>query len=157
MLLDIHYFLLKSVRWEKKYSMSWSFWFVELSWIVFKNFLLKYRPRQGIWISFSRLIMNFVFQGGPYHDPLHNILGAYACYRPDVGYVQGMSFLAATLLLNMDETDAFIAFSNLLNRPAHMAFFRVDQPVVRPFCCVYLSIYLFSFLLFLSLFFLFIM
>lgn len=74
-----------------------------------------------------------MFQGGPYHDPLHNILGAYACYRPDVGYVQGMSFLAATLLLNMDETDAFIAFSNLLNRPAHMAFFRVDQPVVRQY------------------------
>lgn len=69
-------------------------------------------------------------QGGPFHDPLHNILGAYACYRPDVGYVQGMSFLAATLLLNMDEADAFITFSNLLNRTTHMAFFRVDQPMV---------------------------
>ncbi|XP_042856784.1 TBC1 domain family member 14-like [Penaeus japonicus] len=80
--------------------------------------------------SFWRLTVDRMFQGGPYHDPLHNILGAYACYRPDVGYVQGMSFLAATLLLNMDETDAFIAFSNLLNRPAHMAFFRVDQPVM---------------------------
>jgi len=27
------------------------------------------------------------FQGGPYHDVLHSILGAYTCYRPDVGYV----------------------------------------------------------------------
>ncbi|XP_076034464.1 TBC1 domain family member 12-like isoform X2 [Oratosquilla oratoria] len=72
-----------------------------------------------------------IFQkGGPFHDPLHNILGAYVCYRPDVGYVQGMSFLAATLLLNMEEGDAFQAFTNLLNRPAHMAFFRVDQPVM---------------------------
>lgn len=26
-------------------------------------------------------------QGGPYHDMLHSILGAYTCYRPDVGYV----------------------------------------------------------------------
>lgn len=26
-------------------------------------------------------------QGGPYHDTLHSILGAYTCYRPDVGYV----------------------------------------------------------------------
>nr|XP_027237732.1 TBC1 domain family member 14-like [Penaeus vannamei] len=85
-----------------------------------------------IRLDVSRTFPNLcIFQkGGPYHDPLHNILGAYACYRPDVGYVQGMSFLAATLLLNMDETDAFIAFSNLLNRPAHMAFFRVDQPVM---------------------------
>lgn len=26
-------------------------------------------------------------QGGPYYDVLHSILGAYTCYRPDVGYV----------------------------------------------------------------------
>uniref|UniRef100_A0A8C9G665 Rab-GAP TBC domain-containing protein n=2 Tax=Pavo cristatus TaxID=9049 RepID=A0A8C9G665_PAVCR len=26
-------------------------------------------------------------EGGPYHDTLHSILGAYTCYRPDVGYV----------------------------------------------------------------------
>lgn len=110
-----------------------------ISFKLFKNnFLQKCRSGQWIRIFFSILTMNFLFQGGPYHDPLHNILGAYACYRPDVGYVQGMSFLAATLLLNMDETDAFIAFSNLLNRPAHMAFFRVDQPVVRSFPCVHL-------------------
>ncbi len=29
----------------------------------------------------------FYFQRGPYHDVLHSILGAYTCYRPDVGYV----------------------------------------------------------------------
>ncbi|XP_028976352.1 TBC1 domain family member 14 isoform X2 [Esox lucius] len=29
----------------------------------------------------------FIFQkGGPYHDLLHSVLGAYTCYRPDVGY-----------------------------------------------------------------------
>jgi len=27
---------------------------------------------------------------------------AYVFYRPDVGYVQGMSYLAAMLLLSMD-------------------------------------------------------
>uniref|UniRef100_S4RWX3 TBC1 domain family member 14 n=1 Tax=Petromyzon marinus TaxID=7757 RepID=S4RWX3_PETMA len=69
-----------------------------------------------------------IFQkGGPYHDVLHSVLGAYTCYRPDVGYVQGMSFIAAVLLLNMDTADAFIAFANLLNRPCQMAFFRVDH------------------------------
>ncbi|TWW63739.1 TBC1 domain family member 14 [Takifugu flavidus] len=66
-------------------------------------------------------------QGGPYHDVLHSILGAYTCYRPDVGYVQGMSFIAAVLVLNLDTADAFIAFSNLLNKPCQMAFFRVDH------------------------------
>ena len=41
-----------------------------------------------------------------------------------------MAFLAAVLLLNMEETDAFICFSNLINRPMQMAFFSVDQPMV---------------------------
>ncbi|XP_077445910.1 TBC1 domain family member 14 [Stigmatopora argus] len=69
-----------------------------------------------------------IFQeGGPYHDVLHGILGAYTCYRPDVGYVQGMSFIAAVLILNLDTADAFVALANLLNRPCQMAFFRVDH------------------------------
>ena len=30
-----------------------------------------------------------IFQeGGPYFQLLHNVLGAYVCYRPDIGYVQ---------------------------------------------------------------------
>uniref|UniRef100_H3DRG6 TBC1 domain family member 14 n=1 Tax=Tetraodon nigroviridis TaxID=99883 RepID=H3DRG6_TETNG len=69
-------------------------------------------------------------QGGPYHDVLHSVLGAYTCYRPDVGYVQGMSFIAAVLILNLDTADAFIAFSNLLNRPCQMAFYRVEYCLV---------------------------
>uniref|UniRef100_A0A672KM74 TBC1 domain family member 14 n=1 Tax=Sinocyclocheilus grahami TaxID=75366 RepID=A0A672KM74_SINGR len=69
-------------------------------------------------------------QGGPYHDVLHSILGAYTCYRPDVGYVQGMSFIAAVLILNMNTADAFIAFANLLNKPCQMAFYRVDHSLM---------------------------
>lgn len=73
----------------------------------------------------------YIFQkGGPYHDVLHSILGAYTCYRPDVGYVQGMSFIAAVLILNLEEPDAFIAFANLLNKPCQMAFFRVDHDLM---------------------------
>ncbi|XP_067286590.1 TBC1 domain family member 12 isoform X2 [Pseudorasbora parva] len=73
----------------------------------------------------------FIFQkGGPYHDLLHSVLGAYTCYRPDVGYVQGMSFIAAVLILNLEEAEAFIAFANLLNKPCQMAFFRVDHELM---------------------------
>ncbi|XP_063076864.1 TBC1 domain family member 12 [Engraulis encrasicolus] len=76
----------------------------------------------------------FIFQkGGPYHDVLHSILGAYTCYRPDVGYVQGMSFIAAVLILNLEEPDAFIAFANLLNKPCQMAFFRVDHELMMKY------------------------
>ncbi|XP_030641812.1 TBC1 domain family member 12 [Chanos chanos] len=73
----------------------------------------------------------YIFQkGGPYHDILHSVLGAYTCYRPDVGYVQGMSFIAAVLILNLEEADAFITFANLLNKPCQMAFFRVDHDLM---------------------------
>ena len=41
-----------------------------------------------------------------------------------------MSFLAAVLLLNMDEAEAFIALANLLNRASYLAFFKVDQDQV---------------------------
>ena len=55
------------------------------------------------------------------------MLGAFVCFRPDVGYVQGMSFIAAVLLLNMEPAVAFVAFANLLNQPLHLTFFRLDQ------------------------------
>uniref|UniRef100_A0A8D0L1W2 TBC1 domain family member 14 n=1 Tax=Sphenodon punctatus TaxID=8508 RepID=A0A8D0L1W2_SPHPU len=71
-----------------------------------------------IKLDISRTFPNLCIfqQGGPYHDMLHSILG-----------VQGMSFIAAVLILNLDTADAFIAFSNLLNKPCQMAFFRVDH------------------------------
>eukprot|EP00794_Sanderia_malayensis_P005458 gene5458-6141_t len=75
-----------------------------------------------------------IFQkGGPYHESLKNLLGAYTCYRPDVGYVQGMSFIAAMLLLNMDLIDAFICFANLMHKPCQMAFFMVNQPMMEAY------------------------
>ncbi|XP_031695696.1 TBC1 domain family member 12-like [Anarrhichthys ocellatus] len=69
-------------------------------------------------------------KGGPYHDLLQSILGAYTCYKPDVGYVQGMSSMAAMLILNMDEVQVFISFSNLINRPCQLAFYRGDHQLM---------------------------
>ena len=40
--------------------------------------------------------------GAPLHESLLSVLGAYAFYRPDVGYVQGMSYLAAMVLWHGD-------------------------------------------------------
>ena len=67
-------------------------------------------------------------EGGPYHSLLQDVLGAYVCYRPDIGYVQGMSFIAAILVLVMpDPADAFILLANLLNWPSLAAFYSVQQ------------------------------
>lgn len=79
-----------------------------------------------------------IFQkGGPYYDLLHSLLGAYVCYRPDVGYVQGMSFLAAILILNLEVADAFVCFANLLNQPCQLAFFRLDESMMRSYFLTY--------------------
>lgn len=72
----------------------------------------------------------FFQKDGPYHEALHNVLGAYACYNPQIGYVQGMSFLTAILLLNMEAVDAFICLANLLNTNVLKACFCMDQSKV---------------------------
>jgi hypothetical protein len=60
------------------------------------------------------------FQAGTdMNTSLRNILSAFAVYRPDIGYTQGMSFVAATILLHVgNEAIAFGAFANLMLRPA---------------------------------------
>eukprot|EP01137_Pigoraptor_chileana_P036933 Opistho-2@33285 len=82
-----------------------------------------------------------IFQGGgPYYDSLRSVLEAYVCYRPDVGYVQGMSFLASMFLLNMDVVDAFTCMTNLLNKPLHMAFYRMDMNLMAPYLSAFMVI-----------------
>ena len=49
--------------------------------------------------------------------PLRNILQAYSVFRPDLGYVQGMSYIAASLLLHFEhEYETFLTFANIMNR-----------------------------------------
>ena len=45
---------------------------------------------------------------------LFNILCAYSVYNSEVGYCQGMSQIAALLLLYMNEEDAFWALAQLM-------------------------------------------
>lgn len=83
-----------------------------------------------------------IFQeGGPYSDVLHSLLAAYVCYRPDVGYVQGMSYIAAILILNMEQYDAFICFANLLNQPLHLAAFTLNQTQMQAYYNAYNEIF----------------
>lgn len=64
-----------------------------------------------------------VFQPGrPLRAALTNVLKAYAMYRHDVGHAAGVSRVAALLLLSLDESRAFVALANALNRSLPMAF-----------------------------------
>mmetsp|Transcript_17023 Transcript_17023/g.19011 ORF Transcript_17023/g.19011 Transcript_17023/m.19011 type:complete len:305 (-) Transcript_17023:237-1151(-) len=53
--------------------------------------------------------------GNILHEPLRNVLTAFIVHRPDIGYVQGMSYLAGVLLMNLDEIHAFSLFLSLSN------------------------------------------
>lgn len=58
---------------------------------------------------------------------LFNVLCAYSMYNSEVGYCQGMSGVAAVLLMYMDEEEAFWAMSTLLSkRPYSMHGLYVD-------------------------------
>jgi len=79
---------------------------------------------QDIQDTFPSLM---IFQKeGPLHTDLIDVLGAYICYRPDIGYVPGMTFLAAMFLLNMDKFQAFQCLSNHINSICYLSFFRQD-------------------------------
>ncbi|XP_043268210.1 TBC1 domain family member 14-like [Venturia canescens] len=96
-----------------------------------KDALLKAKDESilAIKLDVSRTFSNLgVFQeGGPLHESLQGLLSAYAVYRKDIGYVQGMSFLGAILTLNMEPEEAFVCFANLLNKPYHQAAFTLNQ------------------------------
>lgn len=76
----------------------------------------KYLPCRSLFVP-----------GGPMREPLIDVLEAYSSYRPDVGYVPGMSFLGAMLLLNLNTLDTFICLANLINQPFLMSFYITDR------------------------------
>eukprot|EP00070_Physeter_catodon_P041247 XP_028348141.1 TBC1 domain family member 14 isoform X3 [Physeter catodon] len=81
-----------------------------------------------IKLDISRTFPNLcIFQQRESHNVARHIVAADVGLNAIYCWVQGMSFIAAVLILNLDTADAFIAFSNLLNKPCQMAFFRVDH------------------------------
>jgi TBC1 domain family member 14 len=72
-----------------------------------------------------------VFQpGGAYFDSLRVILEAFTCYRPDIGYVQGMSFVAGVFLLYLEPYEAFMCLANILSQPFFLVFYRMKADEV---------------------------
>ena len=58
-------------------------------------------------------------QNESFKNSLKNILSAYSVVDKDLGYTQGMAFLAGILLLYMDEYSAFSSFSILMLSPKY--------------------------------------
>ncbi|KAI9187798.1 hypothetical protein H9P43_002189 [Blastocladiella emersonii ATCC 22665] len=81
----------------------------------------------------------FQSPGGPLSGPLSDVLEAFAVYRADMGYVQGMSYLAGMLLLNTDDYTAFATLCNMFrHRNGVLAtFYRLDMPMVKAYFGVF--------------------
>lgn len=79
----------------------------------------------------SRTFPSHVFfqqRHGPGQRSLYNVLKAYSVYDRDVGYVQGMGFIAGLLLLYMSEEDAFWLIVALLKGAVHAPMEGLYQP-----------------------------
>ncbi|CAE7476192.1 unnamed protein product [Symbiodinium sp. KB8] len=72
----------------------------------------------------------FFSEGGPLHEDCARILEAYTFFRPDIGYVQGMSYLAAMLLLYLPPYESFVGLCNLLNTPSVLGLYRLEPRAV---------------------------
>jgi len=55
------------------------------------------------------------------------VLESYACYNPDIGYVQGMSYLACTFLLYMNPYETFICLANIMNSHFFAHLCKIDR------------------------------
>ncbi|KAF1845710.1 uncharacterized protein K460DRAFT_355494 [Cucurbitaria berberidis CBS 394.84] len=68
----------------------------------------------------------------PLHQDLVNLCLAYSTYRPDISHASsGVQHIAALLLLNLAAPQAFIALSNLLNRPLPLSFLVHDANAIH--------------------------
>ncbi|XP_042352349.1 USP6 N-terminal-like protein [Plectropomus leopardus] len=68
--------------------------------------------------TFRNHIM-FMDRFGVKQQALFHVLAAYSVYNTEVSYCQGMSQIAAILLMYLNEEDAFWALSQLLNNSKH--------------------------------------
>jgi len=69
------------------------------------------------------------------------VLAAFSVFRPDVGYVQGMSYIAGSLLMHTgDEYQGFKCFANMMNRYMMYTFYSFDMPKVNIFFHCYMRL-----------------
>ncbi|KAI3634605.1 hypothetical protein MIR68_006986 [Amoeboaphelidium protococcarum] len=68
-------------------------------------------------------------------------LEAFVCYRPDYGYVQGMSYLASMITgtspQDISSYETFVLLANLLHRPVLRDFYTMNNLLIKPYLDVH--------------------
>lgn len=62
---------------------------------------------------------------------LKEIIQAFVVSRPDIGYVQGITYIGGMLLLYMDKFQSFVALMNIILNPNMVSFYRFNKNQVR--------------------------
>ena len=75
---------------------------------------------------------------GMFKDPnsqmsneLREILQAFVVSRPDIGYIQGLSYIAGMLLLYLDKFQSFVALMNVVLNPNIISFYRMNESQIQ--------------------------
>ncbi|CAK75360.1 unnamed protein product (macronuclear) [Paramecium tetraurelia] len=76
-------------------------------------------------------LRNIFQSGGPLSGSLQSILESFCVYRPDIGYIQGMTYIASILLTYLDEYQTFIIFSSLITHPQLLPIYLVDSNLLQ--------------------------
>lgn len=81
--------------------------------------------------------MGYFKEGSPLNTQLRDLLEAFVQCRPDIGYVQGMSYVGGILLLNMEPFRAFLMLMNIVGYPTLLPFYRLDDGGIQRRCQLY--------------------
>ncbi|CAD8133481.1 unnamed protein product [Paramecium octaurelia] len=76
-------------------------------------------------------LRNIFQSGGPLSGSLQLILETFCVYRPDIGYIQGMTYIASILLTYLDDYQTFIIFSSLITHPQLLPIYLVDYNLLQ--------------------------
>ncbi len=106
---------------------------------------------QLIHVDLPRTFPELRFFGGgePFYNQLSEVLETFVCYRPDLGYIQGMSYLAAMICI-YEPDDPYLSFqslANLLSSHHLFTFYMLDQDSISRYVFYILSItYLYAYI-----------
>ena len=74
----------------------------------------------------------------PLHQALNDLLEVFASYRPDIGYVQGMAYLGAILILHLGTYKAFETFANMICKSEMLrTFYSFDLTAIKAYYRVF--------------------